>query len=116
MAGCSGALLVGSLHVTVSPLGEHGAAPARALVFAAPLDMPPSSTAELLRLSFGLTRAEARLLVRLAALLNLRQAAEVERISYETARMYFKRAVEKLGVRSQAGAIERVRQLTLLRA
>jgi DNA-binding CsgD family transcriptional regulator len=85
-------------------------------VLAAPLDVPRASTAELLRLSFGLTRGEARLLVRLAALLDLRQAAEAEQVSYETARTYFKRAAEKLGVRSQAGAIERVRQLALVRA
>jgi DNA-binding CsgD family transcriptional regulator len=122
VAACSGALLLGTqrggpeLHVTVSPLCGRGAVPGRALVLAAPLDVPRASTAELLRLSFGLTRGEARLLVRLAALLDLRQAAEAEQVSYETARTYFKRAAEKLGVRSQAGAIERVRQLALVRA
>jgi DNA-binding CsgD family transcriptional regulator/PAS domain-containing protein len=121
IAACGGAVIVGTtgpraeLQLTVSPLADGALASRRALVLAAPADAPRASCAELLRRSFGLTRAEAGLIVRLGALLDLRQAADAERISYETARTYFKRSAEKLGVRSQAAAIERVRLLALIR-
>ena len=98
-------------ELIVTPLPAAGAGVGRALILAAPRAGTARTAVDVLQRSFGLTRAEARLTARLAEHFNLRDAASAEQISYETARTYFKRAAEKLGVRSQAAAIDRVRLL-----
>lgn len=121
VAACGGALVVGAseaeggMHLTVSPLPGQGMSSGLALVLATPPAAASLSSVDVLRRSFGLTRAEARLIARLAAVLDLRQAADAEGIAYESARTYFKRAAGKLGVSSQTAAIERVRQIALIR-
>ena len=103
------------LQVIAAPLPAGEGPAGSVLLLTSPPDLAARDISELLKRSFGLTNSEASLTVQLARLFNLREAAEVEQISYETARSYFKRAASKLGVQSQTGAIERVRALGLIR-
>ncbi len=107
-SGCCFALAL------VTPLVFGSVLPGCALVWVIPPELPIRDQCDLLRRSFGLSRAEAALAVALAATLNLREAAEVRGIRYETARTYFKRVASKLGVGSQSAVIDRLRTFTWL--
>ena len=101
-----------NVEIVITPLGATGGGHALVVVVG---QRDVRGADELLRSGFGLTRAEARLAAQLADCMSLRDAAAAEGITYETARTYLKRATEKLGLRSQAAVIDRVRQLTVMR-
>ncbi len=103
------------VHVVVVPHPGCGPTPNRALLLLIPGSVPVELPKMLLRNAWGLTPAEASLMVELSNRLDLREAAESEKISYQSARTYFKRAAEKLGVRTQAGAIRTVHQICVVR-
>jgi len=120
VAATSGALVMRAhgdtpgVQLIASLLPMEVTQPRHVLLLACSAPEPDRNSAGLLRRSYGLTAGEARLSMRLATLLNLRDAAAAERLSYETARTYFKRSASKLGVRSQAAVIECVRALALI--
>lgn len=67
---------------------------------------------ERLQMTFGLTRAEAKLASALAAGTDLRGAADMKSVSYETARVQLKAIFQKTGVQRQSdlvGLLSRLR-------
>jgi DNA-binding CsgD family transcriptional regulator len=60
---------------------------------------------------YGMTAAEIRLAMRMDQGLRLREAAEAERISYETARTRLKIVFGKLSIRRQAELIRMLNEI-----
>jgi DNA-binding CsgD family transcriptional regulator len=87
----------------------------QALVWVTPCEQREDIAADLAAL-FGLTRAERRLLDRLIAGENLRDAAAALQISLHTARTQLKATFSKTGRRSQGALLTLVTKLSILRA
>lgn len=75
----------------------------------------PTPSSELLRRAFGLSSAEARLVVLLADGHGLRSASDRLRVSRETSRTLLRRVFDKTGVRRQSKLLALVARLTAIR-
>lgn len=96
-------LQIAPLRVDASRVQAAGAA--RAVVFIADPDHETKPPEEQLQSLYGLTRAEARLAVRLAEGRSVSEAAEMLHIQVGTARQHLKRIFSKTGARRQAELI-----------
>jgi DNA-binding CsgD family transcriptional regulator/PAS domain-containing protein len=87
----------------------------RVLVVVSDPERRPTPPAEHLRLHFGLTPQEARLVLLLCEGLELKQAAERLGVGYATARSHLKAALAKAGLRRQTQLVARVLATAALR-
>jgi DNA-binding CsgD family transcriptional regulator len=107
-----------SLQLLIAPLPRSGALigeepnGAAAILITDPDEDPPSMR-EALTALFDLTPAEARLTEALATGSTLRQHADAERISFETARTHLKRVFDKTGVHRQSDLVALVQKSPL---
>jgi DNA-binding CsgD family transcriptional regulator/PAS domain-containing protein len=114
LPGCGGALAIGRpslkrpLQALVTPLRVAGtvfslsAAAPSAAVFISDPELQPLTNDAILRQFFGLTPAETRLASLLLQQKSVEEAAEILRISLNTARTYMKKLFEKTGTRRQS--------------
>lgn len=95
-----------ALQVTVSPLRVHvpilAGAPPRAIVLIADPDARPVPTEEVWRRLFGLTAAEGRVALLLAAGMRVQECADALAVSQATVRTHLKRLIHKTGSRTQS--------------
>jgi DNA-binding CsgD family transcriptional regulator len=89
---------------------------ARVLVVVSDPERRPTPPIEHLRLYFGLSPQEARLVLLLCEGLELKQAAARLGVGYATARSHLKAALAKVGLRRQSQLVARVLATTALRA
>jgi DNA-binding CsgD family transcriptional regulator/PAS domain-containing protein len=95
------------LLLTVQPLPKDlaGALGTVALVFINDPDAKLADCSAALRSAYKLTAGEVRLVQSLGEGHSLREYALEHRVSYETARTYLRRAMEKTGVRKQSDLV-----------
>jgi DNA-binding CsgD family transcriptional regulator/PAS domain-containing protein len=103
-------------HLLVSPLrSESAALPGRAVVavFLSDPEMTPVVPAEVLRMLFGLTPAEARLALSIFAGHSLSETAEMTCVSRETVKSQMASVLVKTGARRQSELVRLVARLPL---
>ncbi len=81
---------------------------AAAALVMTPKDADTTASDEALRRQYGFTAAELHLVQWLLCGLSLRQAAELSRVKYETARWHLKNVFQKTGVNRQAELVRRL--------
>jgi DNA-binding CsgD family transcriptional regulator/PAS domain-containing protein len=107
------------LNVLVTPLpaarmGDALQRPCAALFILDP-ESPSGLQGEALSHLFGLSAAEARVLIELGSGLSIEQIADTHRVSRSTVRTQLQRVFEKTGTRRQAEAVALVCRLGLVR-
>jgi DNA-binding CsgD family transcriptional regulator len=90
-----------------SPRGFGPAVPAAIILLWEQNDAAPASTAYL-RICYGLTEAEAKMLAALAAGMTAREYAQASAISVATARTHLKRILQKTGHRRQTEIVREI--------
>lgn len=97
----------------VTPLGSDVFGGGRAILFISDLTKSQTSNATLLRLIFGLTAAEARLMVALCESNDLDDVAVSFGVSRETVRTQLRAVFAKAGCRRQAELVTLVARIKI---
>jgi DNA-binding CsgD family transcriptional regulator len=95
-------------------MGDALQRPCAALFILDP-ESPSGLQGEALSHLFGLSAAEARVLIELGSGLSIEQIADTHRVSRSTVRTQLQRVFEKTGTRRQAEAVALVCRLGLVR-
>jgi DNA-binding CsgD family transcriptional regulator len=90
------------LNVQPLPPSMQGAFGAIAILFLSDPQTKPTDRTEALRLAYGLTKTEAKLVQAISEGASLRKIALEHQISYETVRTHVRRILSKTGAKRQA--------------